>query len=278
MLHDILASHPDIFMSRNKEPWFFALGANTQAFTGPGDGQGVRERDAYLSLFANRGTAAVVGEASTLYLASPIAPRAVQQEVPEAKIVAILRNPVDRAFSNYTQHRWQGRETLTFEAAVAAGPERVSSGWAPFWDYRAMSNYGEQLDRWYSRFPRDQIKIIFFDDLISDQGSTIADLFRFLDVRDMELSVVRGQVNAAGVPKWSRLHALLRRSSRSKRILQSVMPRKLSATLRAEIDKRNRGEAGQPSIEISAQLTAGYQDQLALTEYLIDRKLPPWVS
>jgi len=277
MLHELLATHPEIYMSPNKEPWFYALEGNQSSFTGPGDGQGVRVREAYREIFSDAGDERVVGESSTLYLASHRAPKAVAADVPEAKIVAVLRNPVDRAFSNYNQHLWQLREDLEFEDALAQGPRRVADGWAPFWDYAAMSRYGEQLNRWYECFPSDQIKVVVFDDLISSRGVVLGELYSFLGVSAASL-VDEGPVNSAGQPKSAALHAFLRSSSPIKAALRGLVPDRMRAPLRAAIDRRNTSPPEGPPAVVAKQLAEDFKDQLEQTERLTGLSLARWTS
>ncbi|MBT8207816.1 MAG: sulfotransferase, partial [Acidimicrobiia bacterium] len=181
-LNEVLDAHPETFTSANKEPWFYAVSERSEPFTGPGDGQGVRNRSEYEALFAGSDAAVAVGEASTLYLSSDHAAERIAADVPDARIVVTLRDPVQRAFSNFSQHTWQARETLGFDEALAAGPGRVASGWAPFWDYEALSRYGAQLDRWFRVFDREQIHVILFDDLDSRRSELLSDLYRHVGV------------------------------------------------------------------------------------------------
>lgn len=276
-LHELLGDHPDVYMSDNKEPWFYALRPDDGPFVGPGDGQGVRDRAAYEALFADAGAATIVGESSTLYLASDRAPVALARDVPDARIVAVLRHPTQRAFSNYTQHRWQARETLSFAEAVEAGPGRVERGWAPFWDYRGMSRYGQQLARWYDAFPAEQIKIIVFDDLVADPGAVIADLYGFLGVDDAFVPSQRGAVNATGEPRLGALHGFLRGSSSMKRVLRAAVPDKLRDRLRTAIDRTNRRSASSPSDEVTSRLASELRSEVELAEQVIGRRLPEWL-
>lgn len=277
-LNGLLGAHPEIFMSSNKEPWFYALEGIDQPFSGPGDGQGIRERSAYGALFDDARGFPAIGEASTLYLASHRAPRALRSDVPDARLIAVLRDPIERAFSNYNQHRWQGREDLSFADALEAGPDRVAGGWAPFWDYRAMSRYGEQLARWYEAFPAEQIHVVIFDELLDAQAEVLNGLFRFVGVASVELSGEAGPVNAAGRPRWAGLHAFLRGSSRAKRALQWAVPGGVTRRIRAEIDRRNRTAAGAVPDDVRAVLRNEYAGQLRQVEELTGLTLPDWLG
>jgi hypothetical protein len=142
----------------------------------------------------------LVGEASPSYLFHPLAPERVAAMVPEAKLVALVRNPVDRAFSHYQHEVALGREPLSFEDALQAEDDRLSGeeermradpayfsrSW---WDYtyRARGRYAEQLERWLAVFPREQLLIVPNEDLDSEPERTHARVLEFLGAAPHQL-------------------------------------------------------------------------------------------
>ena len=135
----------------------------------------------------------LVGEASPGYLFHPLSPERVRATVPDAKLIALLRDPVDRALSHYHHEVALGREPLTFEEAIEAGPERTrgeeerlarepgyfSHAW---WDYTylARGRYAEQLERWLAVFPPEQLLVVASDELAAEPGETYARVLEFL--------------------------------------------------------------------------------------------------
>ena len=125
-LHYYLRQHPQIFMPDLKEPRFFALEGGILNFQNPDSAinyNSITTLREYESLFANVTNELGIGEASPLYLYSEKAARRIKHYVPDAKLMVILRNPVDRAFSCYTHLLREGYETLSFEAALKAESE-----------------------------------------------------------------------------------------------------------------------------------------------------------
>lgn len=135
----------------------------------------------------------LVGEASPGYLFHPLAPQRVHETVPEAKLLVLLRDPVDRALSHYHHEVVLGREPLSFEAALDAEPERTRGEeerlvrergyWsAAWWDhtYLARGRYAEQLERWLSLFPREQLLVLASEDLAADPSAAYARVLGFL--------------------------------------------------------------------------------------------------
>jgi hypothetical protein len=143
----------------------------------------------------------LVGEASPSYLFHPLAPQRVVGLLPRARLIAVLRDPVDRAFSHYQHEVALGRERLSFEDALDAEGERMrgevermirdpsyfSEAW---WNhtYVARGRYAEQLERWFAVFPRDQLLVLFSDDLAQQPAGTYARVLDFLGVDAHELS------------------------------------------------------------------------------------------
>jgi Sulfotransferase domain len=154
----------------------------------------------YRGHFPARSRGRVVGEASPGYLFHPLAPQRVAETVPDAKLIALLRDPVDRALSHYHHEVALGREPLSFEDAVAAEPERTRGEeerlarepghWSPAWwdhTYLARGRYAEQLERWLAVFPREQLLVLASEELAADPSAVYASVLEFLGVRAHDL-------------------------------------------------------------------------------------------
>ena len=151
----------------------------------------------YRGNFPNRVRARgkLVGEASPSYIFHPLGPERVKALVPEARLVALVRNPVDRALSHYHHEVALGREPLRFEDALdaeedrlrgeeerlAADPSYFSRAW---WShaYKSRGRYAEQLERWLAVFPRDRLLILPSEDLGGEPERTHARVLDFLGV------------------------------------------------------------------------------------------------
>jgi hypothetical protein len=135
----------------------------------------------------------LVGEASPSYLFHPLAPERVAGMLPDTRLIALLRNPVDRAFSHYQHEVALGREPLSFEDAIEREEERMrgevermvrepsyfSHAW---WNYTyvARGRYAEQLERWFARFPRERLLVLFTEELAADTAGTYRRVLDFL--------------------------------------------------------------------------------------------------
>ena len=147
----------------------------------------------YRGQFPLRAGERLVGEASPSYLFHPLAPERARSLVPDVRLVALLRDPVDRAYSQYQHEVALGREPLSFEDALAAEDERLlgeierlvvdprafSRAW---WDhsYASRGRYAEQLERWLAAFPREQLLVVRTEDLGERPAETYASILAFL--------------------------------------------------------------------------------------------------
>jgi hypothetical protein len=143
---------------------------------------------------------ALVGEASPSYLFHPLAPERVKELLPNARLIALLRDPVERTFSHYQHEVALGREELSFEEAIAREDERMqgeiermlrdpsyfSHAW---WNYTyvARGRYAEQLERWYASFPREQLLVLLTDELAADTAGTYRRVLEFLGAAPRDL-------------------------------------------------------------------------------------------
>ena len=181
----------------------------------------------------------LVGEASPSYLFHPLAPERVRALVPEARLIALLRNPVDRAFSHYHHEVALGREQLSFEDAIDREEDRMrgelermirepdyfSHAW---WNYTylARGRYAEQIERWLGVFPRDQLLVLFTEELSARPAETYRTVLGFLRADRHELgsyprifeqsygamsSATRGRLESSFAEPNRRLSALLGR-------------------------------------------------------------------
>jgi len=179
-LHSYLREHPDVYMpsSKRPEPHFFLKG------------------DEYakgLSYYSERHFAewhgqTAVGEISTSYIYHEVVAERVRTHLPDVKLIAILRNPVDRAYSNYWHTVNSGLETLSFEEAVLTEKERTAGIRDRFWRevqpyaYVARGFYFKQLSGYLRHFQRDRMLILLFDDLVERPSRVLRDIFNFLGV------------------------------------------------------------------------------------------------
>ena len=216
-LHVALAQHPELFMSANKEPKYFLTAGSPPV--GPGDLKtyraSVRDREAYEALFADAQPGALKGESTTLYLRDRGAHLRIREDIPAVKMVAVLRDPVDRAHSNWTHLRSAGLEPeADFVAACGLERERAALGWAPFWRYLELGHYGDQLHHLYSLFPREQVLVLRYREVRENPLETLDRVCEFLGVQTGLLNELPAE-NVTAQVSGSRMNSAIQRVTRS---------------------------------------------------------------
>lgn len=285
-LYYYLKQHPQIYLPSgyNKEPDFLALEGEKLEYPGPRGMFKMRNRitdiESYRALFDEVTTQKAIGEASTLYIYSEKAPERIQYYIPEAKLIAILRDPVERAFSHYLYWASQGFEPDTdfnFAKAIQAEPQRLGEGWSHNWHYVQRGFYYVQIKRYFDRFDASQIKIYLYEDLFKDKIAVVQDIFRFLGVDDTFVPNVSKTHNQTAVPKNLTLNKLLNRPNPIKTILKPLFPTGLRKGLANSLKQRNQGKP-HLSAKIRKQLIAVYREDILQLQDAIGRDLSNWLE
>lgn len=283
-LYEALARHPQVFMSPVKEPNFFAFAEEPPRFTAPIDQRpdgvnhaSVTDPEAYHALFEEAAPGQVTGEASHWYLYWPAAPRAIAERAPEGvKLIAILRDPVERAYSEFLHFVRDGDEPITdFRDALDVEPERIERGWA-MGRYADRGFYGCQLARYVERFDPAQLRVVLHEDFRETPGAVLRDLFAFLGVDPtFEPETTGRRVNKSGVPK-SRL--VQRAFQGAQAVAEYVRPLLPSALLDWAVRLKNRNLDKPPlPPEARARLASAYRKDVRRLETLIERDLSGWL-
>ncbi len=208
-LHYYLQQHPEIVMSATKEPNHFVFDHDAHPPRPLIDSpsiiaKSVADRDAYEALFAGATSGQRRGEASPLYLYVPEAPANIGAAVPDPRFVALLRNPVDRAYSHHMHiHRLPRDETIpAFRRAcddeIAAGDDGTRYGTGSH--VLRMGRYAEQLERYLDRFGRDSIAILAYETFQQEPASGLSRICSLLEVTDHRFDT-DVNYNSAGVTK-----------------------------------------------------------------------------
>lgn len=284
-LYNYLSQHPDVFMSSVKEPRYFAYAENPPEMEGPGDeasneaSGAVYTLDEYRALFAGATTEAVVGEASPVYLYDESAPRLLREHCPDATLIVILRNPIERAYSHFLQLFQSGREPLDdFEAALDAEDDRVEAGWEWSWHYRRMGFYAEQLARYLEHFDRSQLQIYRFDRLTEAPVRFAQTVFRELGIDASVTPDTSIRHRATGMPKFERLHRFIGNPDHVlRRWIRPLLPKSvrdyiLLSVRNANLEKPPMSEAAR------GRLAAVYQEDVQRLEALLDRSFSDWLT
>lgn len=284
-LHEALARHPQLYLSPVKEPKYFLCEGRPTGQRGPGDAHSAKEwvwrpRD-YERLFADAPAGTLRGESTPFYLWSGDAHRRLAAACPDAKLIAVVRDPVERAYSNWT-HLWcDGLEPeRDFLAACEAEEQRAADGWAPFWRYLGMGRYGEQLADLRRYFPPERIHVLKYRQLVDTPAETIDRICRFLGVAEGQVSTVASS-NMSHWVEPTPVNQALRVAIRTGAAAGAALPPGVwRAARRPLLAALHRGDAQRPRLdpEVRKVLVARYEEDVALLGELLEASFADWLN
>jgi hypothetical protein len=282
-LYEYLRTHPNIFMPAIKEPHYFARDLGTYPR--------VQTLDEYTELFAERSPSHLIaGEASVYYLRSSVAIANIHEFNPDARIIAMFRNPVDMVHSLHSQLLYVSEETVTdFETAWRLqerrrrGLDLPPASRGPFLvQYAEVGRFGTQTERLLSIFPRAQVKLILYDDFAASPRAVYDDVIRFLGIPHDD----RGDFPQVNENKRARVPWLrdfyrkpppaLRSAIRG--LKRAVGAEGISAAKRVMVNLNTVRARRLPlTPEFRAELVEAFHEEVGLLSRLLNRDLSHWV-
>jgi hypothetical protein len=222
-LYHYLDQHPEIYMSPVKEPNYFASEIRMEHFSeglrpraeqdvaplraylaGPlrekRFGGLITEWSDYLKLFRDAAGRKAIGEASVCYLWSESAARNIRRSIPDARVILVLRNPVEMVFSMYLHSVRSLGKRHTFREAIALGLEQRAGKIDFFHPFLDMGLYHQQVKRYLETFPEEQIRIYLYQQYQAQPERMLADIFSFLRVDPAFSPNLSKRYLEAGVP------------------------------------------------------------------------------
>jgi hypothetical protein len=260
-LYQYLKQHPEIYMSPVKEPEFFVPGTQwSQAITEPA---------AYEALFSGVSSEKAFGEASTEYLPNRGAAERIRRTLPDVKLIAVLRDPADRAYSDFLHRAREGKERLSdFGQAITKGQYRD--------DYMRLGFYHAHLMNYRELFRGEQLKVFLYDDLRDDPVRLTQNVFEFLGVNRHFVPDVSVKHNLSTVPRNRSLHALFG-SRQLRQAARIVTPPQARRAIRRVISRWLTTRPEYPQA-IRRQLIEMYRPDICKLQDLLQRDLTKWLN
>ena len=281
-MYAYLREHPDLFLPERKELRFFG-----------GDFE-IRDRrpltmDEYLAHFAGAKPGQLVGTAYVWYLYSAAAAREIAEFTPAARIIAMLRNPIEMLHALHGEHLSNGNEEIEdFTAALDAEPDRRAGRRIPphahlvqGLSYSAVPRYTEQLQRFADAFGRDRLHVVVFDDLAADTAGAYRGILRFLDVRDNVRPAAFDVVNASKRTRSERLrHFLARPPDLPRRVIRRAIPGPVRRALYERAKSLNVAPAPRRPMppDTRERLRLAYRDEVENLSAFLGRDLTHWTA
>ncbi len=272
-LADNLKQHPGVFISPVKEPFYFV------------SDYGLKDFDSYLSLFEKAGGAKAIGEASTGYLFDGSAASSIKKAFPDSRIIIILRNPADMAFSHWRFMQITGSESMGFTEAVSDKErhyrkteefKRKARNWWASYLYLERAMYSEQVKRYLDAFGKDRVRVYVFEEFVRDIKGSYKDVFSFLGV-DKDFTPDLKVSNEGGEVRSRFLRSII---NDEYPLLKRVFPYALRNNLRSLFFGLNtkRGKKAQLSPKTRAWLNEFFKDDIKELERLLGREIEAWRS
>jgi hypothetical protein len=279
-----LDQHPEIFVSKPKEPNFFSFEPNCiPSCKGPVDEAQlyelllkytVTEPDAYQGLFAAVEKERAIGEASVRYLYESNAVDRIAEYSPQAKLIVLLRDPVDRLHSHYHMNVRQHIEPKTLRDALDAEDQRVEHGWGWDWHYRRVSLYAPQLQRILDRFDPAQLLTLFHTDLQQSPRQTMRQIFEHLEVSADFVPNFSRRSMVGYTPRWRWIRTLIRDDNVIKALAKRTVPNRLRRSFANWSESKNRQTIPAIDAQLRLELRKQFsQDSRQLSE-MLGRKMP----
>ena len=279
-LRNYLAQHPELFLPERGEPSFFAHVGSPADFSGPGDDEWtfVTDPDDYVALFSPAEPGQVRGEISPRYLFFEQAAASIAELAPTAKLVAILRHPVDRAYSHYLMNRSRGCEPeSSFETAMQLSSRRWSQGWGWDWMYAEAGLYAQQVRRYRSLFDPEQLAVFVYEEWVADPARFFADLFAFLGVDASFRPDTQRRERSGSMPRSAALAALMRKGHGFSDALRVVTPPRVRQFARQAVESVNVKPPEQLDDRLRSDLhDEFFADDVAELETWLGRKIASW--
>ncbi len=278
-LHQFLRAHPEVFVPERKSPNYFASHIPQPAWETPAAKamatHWVTDPSAYSSLYDGVAGERAIGDVSPIYLqALDVAPR-LHEECPDVRVVAILRDPAERAHAHWLGRRRDGIETTArFEDWVAAALRSPMPDDVAFGHYVACGRYHHFLSPFLERFGEERTLILFHEDLVADPKRVVAKLFGFLGADASFVPDLDARHNRSGVITGRLRRVLWTRSIAVRTALRPHLP----ATVRRAVGRRFLTELDRPTLDrsVRARLVDLLHDDISQLEQLTGRDLSHW--
>lgn len=282
-LHELLCLQDDVALPARKETNYFSFGMmGKPAFTGPLDGSSVNEPtvtsfEDYENDFDKK-QGCLYGEICPSYMLEGAAQN-IHDHNPEAKIIILLREPVDRAYSNYQHLVRDGREHGSFEEALAAEANRLADGWEWFWGLKQNSFYFDAVRQYFELFGKENVKIIFFEEFVKAQPEHLREIMKFVGMNSEMARFEELDSNKSGVvsAKWRVLHKVLLSEGKLNSMLRGILPTAVRKRL-GYLLKSFSTVKGAVSVETRAELSRGFSSDLHQLHELIGGKVSEWLG
>lgn len=266
-----LDAHPDVFVPAIKEPNYFSYQAtiNQQLYYHE---KGIGDWNKYLLLFESANSKKAIGEASVSYLFYPEAAQNIKKEIPNAKIIIMLRDPVERAYSHYYMDYKLGYVNCSMEDVIL-NKEKSKLNKLYYQQFIELGFYYEQVKRYFDLFGKENVMIILFEDFKTNTDYEVRRLYRFLAIEENINVNTTVRYNSFATPRNKIIRKIYK--NKSLRILfRKIFPQKLTSVIKKIILTKTKNNLPDPSTV--KYLKALYKNDMLELEKILNQNLEKW--
>ena len=270
-LYHNLKQHPQIFLPETKEIHYFnARNSNLEEQ----DRYSKQNIDWYESFFRNASSEKAVGEITPMYICDEHAYKRIHETLGEVKLIVMLRNPIDRAYSHYWMARWKGHVNDSFKKIVETKDQR----------FIQRGLYGEQLERYYKLWSPENTQVLIFDNFFENKNTYLKKIFDFLEIDEsgfLEDHLINHKIYGSGSYKSPFLYKFQKETAKFLRkfpVLHPAMDKVKKSGLISSIENMNRDKESYPAMpdELRSELRDYYSSDIDKLEQLVGINLSIW--
>lgn len=271
-----LKQHPEIFLPKRKELHYFSSNLLFENVAGPGDRDALggicATWEEYISYYSSADDELIVGEISPSYLYFCEVSECIREKLGEVKIIASLRNPVEKAFSHYQWLKRTERETLSFYDALMAETQRQAQGWGDMWRYAEGSLYADRIKKYLSVFGTKNVKIILAEELFTTPDKVMEALLAFLSVDTKFVLDTSISYNRSGQQRSQLIVNFFSKPNRLREFMKQFIPPAIRAKVRMTILDANTAEKEIMDKESEEYLKSYFHEDILRLERIIGRR------
>jgi hypothetical protein len=276
-LYHYLRQHPEVYLPTRKELHYFTRQELARDTAGPGDATVLQhlcaDRAAYEAEYVAAGDQPVLGDISPSYFDFAEVAPAIRRELPGARVVILLRDPIAKAFSQYMHLVRDGREPLPFYQALQAEAERTRRGWSMIWRYAGSSRYAGRVRHYLDAFGPERVRVYRFEDFIADPQATLSELWHWLGI-DATIRVDTTRAfNASSRPRSRLVASLISKRSPLAAMARALVPTGVRSRVTEAVRGLNAGTKGGVDARSAEYLREQFRDDVKETEALLGRPL-----
>lgn len=242
----------------------------------------IKSKSEYLHQFDNATTETAIGEVSPQYLYYPKTANRIHAIMPDVRLIVILRNPIDRAYSSFLHavRDWH-EDSKTFREALQKEETRINQKWPMLFHYVNAGFYSIQLKRYFNVFSKEQIKIIVYDDFVRTPDAVITDLFSFVNVDNSFKPDMSVHPNLSGFPKSQFIHRLFRAVFKDSNLLKGLSRKYIPKDIRRNFSDSLRNQnmsRKRMDLEDRSHLTQIFNLEIQELQEILQKDLTSWIS